>query len=164
MSPDQTSFDPRNIIRQKIGTEVYNRDENKTTYCIVVNDSNGNPHNIPMLLSENCRSGSLPEMPFIKMHRALATYLPHNIGGDVRFFKAWVDLKVYFTDIDGVTVADFKQAILNALQDGVRTNQSTTTGLYWMNIENERDVEENDGTQVTFVYIVTILVEHHDAC
>lgn len=161
---DMTSFDPRDAIRQAIGTKVYNRKEDKTTYCMVVTDSHGNTYNIPMLLSENCRRGSVPEFPYIKMHRALTTYLPHNILGDVRFFKSYIDLKVYMMDVDNINIVDFKQQILDALQKAVRTSQSNVAGQYWMNIENEKDIEENDGQQVTFVYVVTILVEHHDAC
>ena len=121
-------------------------------------------YKIPMFLSEECRTGSLPEFPYIKMHRALARYDPHNIEASVRFMKAWIDLKFYLADTDNMTVADFKQAVLNEMQDLVRTNQSSVTGTYFMNIEDEQDTEEVRGGQVVFVYILTLKCEQHDAC
>ena len=159
-----TSYDPRDAIRQKVGTAVYNPTEKKTTYCMTVTDMLGKTHNVPMLLSENCRSGSVPEFPYIKMHRAKTTYKPHNIQGSVRFMTSWIDLKVYITDIYGITVADFKQQILNQLQNTIRTNQSITAGTFWMNIEDEADIEEDDGQQVVFIYVVTLKCQEHDAC
>jgi hypothetical protein len=159
-----TSYDPRDAIRQKVGTEVFNPTEKKATYCMVVTDTYGKTHNIPMLLSENCQIGSLPEMPYIKMHRAYTTYEPHDINAAVRRMTAYIDMKVYFQNIDGVTPIDFKQAILNALQDAIRTDQEDVTDTFFMNIESERDQEEIDGMQVTFIYIVTLKCDKSDAC
>lgn len=158
------SYDPRKKIRETIGTSHWNSDDQRTDYCMVVTDDMGTTHHIPMLLSEECRSGSLPEMPFIKMHRALTRYTPHNIQGSVRFMKAYVDLMLYFTNVDDLTINTYKQQILDALQNAVRSNQSTTDGTFWMNIEDEREIEENDGHQVVYIYALTLYCEHHDAC
>ena len=158
------SYDARKIIRETIGTSHWSENDHRTDYCILVTNNYGQPSYIPMLLSEECRSGSLPEMPFIKMHRALTRYVPHNIEGSVRFVTSYIDFKLYFTNIDDIDIVLYKQKILDALQNAVRSNQSTTTGLYWVNIEDEQDVEEDDGHQVTFVYILTVMVQIHDAC
>jgi len=158
------SYDPRDTIRQKIGTTRYSPKEKKDTYVFRVNDAHGKTWNIPMLLSENCRRGSYPEMPFIKMHRAMVLYEPHDIQAAVRRMTAYIDLKLYFQDIKGITPVDFKQAILNALQDAVRTNQAITTGTFFMNVTEERDQEEFDGEQVTFIYIATLKCDYSDAC
>lgn len=158
------SYDARKVIRETIGTPHWNSDDQRTDYCILVTKDNGQPSYVPMLLSEKCRSGSLPEMPYIKMHRALTRYVSHNIQGSVRKVTSYIDFKLYFTNIDGIDIVLYKQKILDALQNSVRNNQSTTTGLYWFNIEDEEDVEEDDGHQVTFVYILTIMVKIHDAC
>lgn len=158
------SYDARKVIRETIGTSHWNSDDKRTDYCILVTKNNGEPSYVPMLTNEECRSGSLPEMPYIKMHRALTRYVPHNIQGSVRKVTSYIDFKLYFTNIDDIDIVLYKQKILDALQDSVRNNQSTTTGLYWFNIEDEEDVEEDDGHQVTFVYILTIMVKIHDAC
>ena len=158
------SYDARKVIRETIGTAHWNMDDQRTDYCIAVTKSNGATSNVPLLLSEECRSGSLPEMPFIKMHRALTTYVPHDIQGAVRKVTSYIDFKLYFNNVDNIDIVLYKQKILDALQNAVRNNQSTTTGLYWYNIEDEQDVEEDDGHQVTFVYILTVMVQIHDAC
>lgn len=131
---------------------------------MVVTDDRNETHYIPMLLSEECRSGSMPEFPYIKMHRALTRYEPHNIQGSVRFMKAYIDLMLYFTNIDNLTINTYKQQILDAIQNAVRSNQSTTAGTFWMNIEDEREIEEEDGQQVVYIYAITLYCEHHDAC
>lgn len=159
-----TSYDPRHTIRQLVGTEVYNPTEKKTTYCMVVTDTYGKTYNIPMLLSENCQRGSLPQMPYIKMHRAYTTYEPHDINAAVRRMTAYIDIKVYFQDIEGINPVDFKQAILDAFQNAIRTNQEDVSGSFFINIESERDQEEIDGVQVTFIYIVTLKADWSDAC
>ena len=98
------------------------------------------------------------------MHRALTRYVPHNIQGSVRMVTSYIDFKLYFTNTDDIDIVLYKQKILDALQHAVRSNQSTTTGLYFMNLVDERDIEEEDGGQVVFVYILTMLVEIHDSC
>lgn len=158
------SYDPRKIFRETIGTSHWNIDDKRIDYCIVVTTDSGKTSYVPMLTNEECRSGSLPEMPFIKMHRALTRYVPHNIEGSVRKVTSYIDLKLYFTNIDDIDVVLYKQKILDALQNLTRNNQSTIAGLYWANIEDERDTEEEDGQQVVFVYILTLLVQIHDAC
>jgi hypothetical protein len=158
------SYDARKVIRETIGTSRWDFNNQRDSYTMDVTKNNGEPSHIPLLLSEECRSGSLPEMPYIKMHRALTRYVPHNIQGSVRMVTSYIDFKLYFTNIDDIDIVLYKQKILDALQNAVRNNQSTTTGLYWVNIEDERDVEEEDGGQVVFVYILTVLVQIHDSC
>lgn len=158
------SYDPRKTIRETIGTRRWDFNNQRDEYNMVVTDDMGETHYIPMLLSEECRSGSLPAFPYIKMHRALTRYEPHNIQGSVRFMKAYIDLMLYFTNIDNLTINTFKQQILDAIQNAVRSNQSTTAGTFWMNIQDEREIEENDGHQVVYIYALTLYCEHHDAC
>lgn len=117
-----------------------------------------------MLLSEHCKSTSLPEMPFIKMHRASATYEAHDISGTVREFEAYLDLKLYFTENDKYDPYNLKVRILNELQRLTRTNQIAIPGSYWANIVSEADQEEDDGKQVVYVYIITIYLKNWDAC
>ena len=159
-----TSYDPRKTIRETIGTARWNHDDKRTEYNMVVTDDRNEPHYIPMLLSEECRSGSMPEFPYIKMHRALTRYEPHNIQGSVRFMKAYIDLMLYFTNIDNLTINTYKQQILDAIQNAVRSNQSTTAGTFWMNVQDEREIEETDGQQVVYIYALTLYCEHHDSC
>lgn len=158
------SYDARKVIRENIGTAHWNADDQRTDYCIDVVMNNGETSNVPLLLSEECRSGSLPEMPFIKMHRALTRYVPHNIEGSVRMVTSYIDFKLYFNNVDDIDIVLYKQKILDALQNAVRNNQSTTTGLYFMNLVDERDIEEESGGNVTYVYVLTLEVFIHDAC
>ena len=158
------SYDARKTIREAIGTGSWDVNNQRDEYNIDVVKSNGETSHVPLLLSEECRSGSLPEMPFIKMHRALTRYVPHGIQGAVRKVTSYIDLKLYFTNTDDIDIVLYKQKILDALQNAVRNNQSTMAGLYWANLEDERDVEEDDGQQVTYVYILTLMVQIHDSC
>jgi hypothetical protein len=158
------SYDPIDAIRKVIGTSIYNPKEKQTTYVFQISDTYGKIWNIPMLLSEDCRRGSLPEMPYIKMHRAMATYVPHDVKAAVRRMTAYIDLKLYFQDIKGINPVDFKQLVLNALQNNVRLYQESITGSYFIEITEERDQEEVEGSQVTFIYIVTLKCNKSDAC
>ena len=103
-------------------------------------------------------------MPFIKMHRAMVLYEPHDIQAAVRRMTAYIDMKLYFTDIDNITPVAFKALVLAAIQHGIRTYQATTAGTFFLNITEERDQEEFDGKQVTFIYIATLKCDYSDAC
>jgi hypothetical protein len=158
------SYDPRDAIRQKIGTSRWDKTEQKTVYEITATDDKNRTIHIPMLLSENCQADNAPEFPYIKMHRAYVLYEPHNVRATVRKMTAYIDMKLYLANTDNIIMATLKDEVLGTLQSYIRTNQEGVTGTFFMNIEEERDVEEIDGRQVIFVYIITLKCDFSDAC
>lgn len=160
-----TSFDPRDAIRTKIGTSRFNYETEKEYYAISVNKSiSGEDVYIPIYDREEVKSGEQPPLPFISL--ALVTVLnkPHNIGATVRHFIAYVDIDVAYVATSDIDIKDFGKAIKDKLHDLIRTYQATTTGVFFMNIESERYIDEEQPRQMVFHYILTLKVEFSDAC
>ena len=89
---------------------------------------------------------------------------PHNVGATVRKFVAYVDLDVAYIATDNIDIKDFGKKIKNELHDKIRTYQATTNDVFFMNIDNEHYIDEDDGRQMVFHYILTLKTEFHDAC
>lgn len=162
------SYDPREAIRQEIGTSKFNRKTKKDEYVLEISDKFGKTVDIPMFLSEEVNEGvngiELPELPYIEMHRVKTKYRPRDIRAAVRRMDSRIDFKVIFNRNDRIVPYDFKKAILDELQDLVRTHQSIMSGTYFFEITDEDDHKDDDGQQITFEYIVMIHAVYIDAC
>lgn len=117
-----------------------------------------------MYLREKIKSGNQPTLPYISFNLVRNINKPHNISATSREFIAYVDLDVAYTDMDDIDVVDFGISIKNALHDAIRTYQATTTDVFFMNIDTEEYIDETDGRQVVFHYILTLMCKYHDCC
>ena len=158
------SYDPREAIRQAIGTSKWNFAQQTTSYYSCLTDDDGEDCNLPIYLSEETQVESLPEFPFIEMHIAHTTYSPHNPAGTIREMRAHVDMFIYFTNTDNITPANLMKKINDDLQDKVRVNQSGVTGTWFFHITDERHQKEVEGKQVQFTCILTLECIFTDAC
>ena len=73
-------------------------------------------------------------------------------------------MHIYFTDLDNIDRTNFAKKIKNYLHNLVRTNQSTTTGITFMNIEDDGLNEETDGRRILFHYEATLYCLYYDLC
>lgn len=162
------SYDPRIAIRQEIGTSIYDRENDKDIYVLEMTDKYGDALNIPMWLSEEVGEGidgiELPELPYIEMHTVKTQYRPRDIAAAVRRMDTWLDFRLLFIRNDVIDPYTLKKAVMDKLQDLIRTNQSTMAGTYFFTITDEVFNKEDDGQQVTFEYIATIHAVYIDAC
>jgi len=158
------SYDPREAIRQAIGTSKWNFEQGVTSYYSCLEDDDGEDINLPIYLSEETQTESLPEMPFIEMHLAHTTYSPHNPGATIREMRAHVDMFIYFTNTDNITPRTFMKKINDDIQDIVRVNQSGVTGTWFFHITDERHQKEVEGKQVQFTCILTMECIWTDLC
>jgi hypothetical protein len=119
---------------------------------------------IPIYDREEIKSGIQPSLPYISL--ALVTVLnkPHNIGASVRHFIAYIDIDVAYIATNNIDIKDFGKAIKDKLHDLIRTYQANTTGVFFMNIESERYIDEELPRQMVYHYILTLKTEYHDAC
>ena len=159
------SYDPRDNIRAKIGTNLYDYDKEEEYYAISVTKSvTGESINIPIYDREEIKSGIQPNLPFISL--ALVTVLnkPHNIAASVRSFTAYVDIDVAYVATDDIDIKDFGKAIKDKLHNSIRTYQSSTTDVFFMNIDSERYIDEESPRQMVFHYILTLKCDYSDAC
>jgi hypothetical protein len=156
------SHDPRDTFRKGIGTAIGNVD-GIVEYCLQIT-YNGDTINIPMFLSEETRSENLPTMPYLEMLTVTSNYEPHDISASTRKMECWIDIHIWFTDTDNIDKTTFAKLIKDEMHDLVRTNQSITSGIFFMNLENDRIVPETNGRQVTFHYIASLYVLYYDLC
>ena len=158
------AYDPRDSIRQTIGTARWNFAQGCTSYYSCLTDDDGEEYNVPIYLSEETQVESLPEMPFIEMHTAHVSYAPHNPGATIREMRSYVDIFIYFTNTDNITPANLMKKINDDLQDKVRVDQSNVTGTWFFHIVDERHQKEVEGKQVQFTCILTLECIWTDAC
>lgn len=160
-----TSFDPRKAWREALGTLGYDEDSEQY-YYLSITDNENQTIEIPIYLTEEVKSERLPKLPFMEMHIPPrgTTYKPHDVGARTRKIVSFIRIHIYFTDLDNIDRTEFAKKIKDELHDKVRSNQSTTTGITFMNIEDDGLYEETDGRQVVFHYEATLYCLYYDLC
>lgn len=158
------AYDPRDKIREKIGTLRYDFNKEEEYYSIDVTYLDNEPAYIPIYDREEIKSGIQPKMPYISLALATVINEPHNIAASVRKFTAYIDIDVAYVAIENMNIKDFGKKIKDELHDKIRTYQATTTDVFFMNIENEKYIDEENPRQMVFHYILTLKCEWHDAC
>lgn len=158
------AFKPRNAIIQAIGTDRYDFKRDEQYYSIDVIGSDYNDIYIPMYLYEKINTDNLPSMPFIAFKIVAVSNDPHDIKASTRKFTAYIDMDVSFVNTNNIDVVQFKDDVRDNLHNLIRTNQETVTGVFFMNIEDERYREDFKGRQIVFHYILTIKAIYYDSC
>lgn len=160
-----TSFDPRKAWREALGTKGYDEDAEEY-YYLSITDNENQTIEIPIYLTEEVKSENLSKLPFMEMHipPGGTTYLPHDVGAATRKIESFIRIHIYFTDLDNIDRTEFAKKIKDELHDQVRNNQSTTTGITFMNIEDDGLNPETDGRQVVFHYEATLYCLYYDLC
>jgi len=159
------SFDPRKAFRENLGTQRRDADGN-LEYCLTVTDDKNQPVYIPIYLTEEVKAEDLPNMPFMEMHipPGGTIYEPHDVAAATRKVNCTIKIHIYFTDLDNIDRTAFAKKIKDELHNIVRTNQSTTTGIIFMNVEDDGLTPETDGRQVVFHYEATLYCLYYDLC
>ncbi len=159
------SFDPREAYREYIGTVWDTNHDGKPDYCITITVRDDTTY-LPMYLSEEVKSEDLPRMPYIEMELppGSTTYEPHDVKASTRKMESYIVMHIYFTDTDNIDRTEFAKQIKDRLHYLTRTNQSTTPGIVFMNIEEDGLVEETDGRRVIFHYIAILYCLYYDTC
>ncbi len=141
------SFDPRKAYREHLGV-IWDVNENgDLQFCITIEDNDGKTIYIPIYLSEEVKSEELPNLPFIEMQipPGGTTYEPQDILASTRKVESLILMHIYFADTDNIDRTSFAKKIKDRLHYLTRTNQSTTPGIIFMNIEDDGLEEETDG-------------------
>jgi len=160
------SFDPRKAYREHLGTLWDTNHDGNREYCITITDAKDDPTYVPMYISEEVKAEDLPPMPFIEMELppGSTTYEPDSIKAEVRKMQSFIIVHIYFTDTDNIDRTEFAKKIKDRLHHLTRTNQSTTPGIDFMNIEDDGLEEETDGHRVVSHYMATLYCLYNDIC
>lgn len=162
-----SAFDPREAYREGIGTLHAVKKDGTQAYCISITADSGATIYIPMYLSEEVKSEDLPSLPFLEMHirPGDATYETQGVAASTRKMEVLCKIHVYFANMDYLDRTEFAKKIKNELHNLTRTNQSCSIdGIDFMNIQDDGLVEETDGRQIIFHYILTIYFLYYDFC
>lgn len=117
-----------------------------------------------MYLAEEVKSESLKEMPFLDMNIADVRYTPHDIGAATRKVDCYIDIGLWFADTDEIDRTSFGKSVCDKLVDLIRTYQSTTDGITFMNVESIQNIREMRAHQVIYHYVITVYVLYYDLC
>jgi len=158
------SFDPRNSIRNKIGTDWDIEETGTTVKCIQITDNHNDPLYIPMYFAETIKSENLPSMPYIEMRIVKTYYLEHDVGATTRKMDSYIDLHVYVTDTDNIDREAVGKKIKDFLQNAIRTNQYDFDNIDWINVDSDDYLPETTGNQLVYHYIATIHCLYYDIC
>jgi len=160
------SHDPRKDIRSTIGTSWWTETDGDI-YYIGVTDNTGQPIKVPIFLSEEVKTESIKEMPWIEMNLADCTYAPGDVGARTRDAEAYIDISIEFADTDNVDSTSFGKKVIDEIINQIRTHQENCTfpdTITFANIETVKHIKENRAHQVVFKYIVTLYVLYYDLC
>ncbi len=159
-----TGFDVRETIREYFCRVKYEPGSEVTVYYFYVNDERGDEIHIPMYLSEEVRSKELKEMPFLDMNLADSTFEVHDIGGATRRKEAYIDIGLWYTDIDRIDRTAFAHDVINKLIDYIRSHQHDFTGIDFINVESVRLIREPMAHQVVYHWVITVFCWYYDYC
>lgn len=159
-----TAFDPRDSIRNKIGTDWDTEDNGNIEKCILITDNDNAPLYIPMLKSEEIKSENLPSMPYIEMQMKKTYYTPADVAAAVRKKDCYIDLHAYITDTDNIDREAVGKKVKDFLQNAIRVNQCSFVGIDWINDESDDYLPETTGNQLVYHYVMTIYVQFSDIC
>ena len=160
-----TAFDPRNSIRDKIGTDWDVEKNGDIEKCIIITDNDGETLYIPMYFSEKIKSENLPSMPYIEMNLLKSTYSPADVSAAVRKKECHIDLHFYCTDTDNIDREAVGKKVKDFLQNAIRTNQSCGfADVDWINVDSDDYMPETTGSQLVYHYVMTIYCQYSDIC
>jgi hypothetical protein len=152
------AFDPRTEIRDMIGYTRYIEGQDRSTVS-VNNDVNDIVY-VPLLMPDEVRGGIMPSMPFIEMTQITSPAETHNIGGDVRFMKSFIDLNIYYTKDRYITPHVFGKNISDEIVNKIVENRSSCSFMFMEIINDGREIiEDVDGKQIVFHKVVELYVE-----
>ena len=151
------SFDPRDKIRQKIGTKKDYNNDDVDEYVLEITH-NHRDYDIPILMPDETRSEAAYTMPYIEMVLITAPARVHNVQGDVREKQAYMDFNIWYTNIDYISACSFGRHIADKLVDSIMTQRHSVTSVTWMEVLNDgRELlEEGDGRQSYFHRVVEV--------
>ena len=151
------SMDPRKAIKDTIGYTLDYNNDNIDESIVSVNDSYGDAVNIPLLLPEETRSGKVYPMPFIEMLLLTSPGRVHNVQGDVREQKAYIDFHFWYTNMDNISGCTFGKAVADKLIDLIMVHRHSVPSVMWMEVLNDgREIIEEMENQVIFHRIIEV--------
>lgn len=158
------SLDPRENIRETIGTsKAINPDSWDEQYVITVT-ADGIDYDIPIYLSEESSSLEEPPFPFIDLNIMNTTYEPHDVAASTRKMESYIDVGFWFTANDEYDPATLGKAVMDKLQDLIRTEQeSCNFNAHFVNIRNVKLMRDGNGKQAIYHYVIEIYALYYDA-
>jgi hypothetical protein len=157
-----SSFDPRESIRQAIGTQLDYNQDNVDEWVIQVTDDWQDTVSIPLLLPGETRTSDMYTMPYIEMVLVSAPAAAHNINGNRRKEQAYIDFNIWYTNTDNITPTTFGKTIADKLVSLIHTNRHNV-GYFLEVINDGREIiEEFEGKQVIFHRIVEVAVINYE--
>jgi len=156
------AFDPRKVIRSKIGTN--HMVDGDVEICIFVVDNDGNRLYIPILLEEE-EAVECPPYPYIRFDLLAIRAVPHNVGATVRKHEALIGIDIGYNNMDNIDITSFGKKIADKIVDLTRTHQSDTAGIDFSNISNQgRLLIENRCGDTVFHWVLELDASFTDAC
>ncbi len=152
------SFDPREAIRETIGTQLDYNQDNVDEYVIQVTDDWGDTVSLPLLLPGETRSNEQYTMPYIEMILIAAPSETHNISGDVKLQRAHIDFNIWYTNTDNITPTSFGKQVADKICQLIDTYRCSVSSAYFVEVTNDgRElIEELEGKQIVFHRIVEV--------
>ena len=152
-----TVLDPREEIRQAIGTEWdYDQDGNNE-WCLSITDDLNDTVYVPIFFPDECRTEDLDYFPYIEMKLMTSPAVTHHVGGSVKWQDCYIDVSLFIANQDNITPHLFKDSVFDEIVDGVTTNRSSVTGTYFVEVVNDGfENIEYYGKLIVFHYVLQL--------
>ncbi len=159
------SFDPRNSIRDKIGTNWDVDEDGTTEKCLVVTDNHNDPLYIPMYFSEKIKSAQLPTFPYAELRIVKTYYDPQDIRAATRKMDSYIDFHLYLVNSDNIDAELIGKKVKDYLYNLIRVNQCSFTDITWINVDSDTYLpEETKNHQLVFHFVISFHCLYYDIC
>jgi len=151
-------FEPRILVRNAITTSLDTNEDGINEHVMNITDSNKNNFKVPIYLTEETKSDILPTLPFIELGLLSVSSIPHDICAATRKNEAIIDVHIWYQKMDNVNQIDLGKEICDKINSYIRTYQSKTTGIHFMNLRDTgRVMVETHGRQVVFHRVMELM-------
>jgi len=124
---------------------------------VSVKDSNDEWIYVPLFLPGECRTGELPEMPFIEMTLVNAPSYTLNLSGDTNRDESYLDFNIYYVATDNLSATSFGRDVADKIVQLLDTYKTSVTSTYWVDVLNSsREIIEDYSGSVVFHRVVEV--------
>jgi len=152
-----TAYDPREDIRQTIGTERYIRGTGDA-YCLSVTNDKGDTVYVPLYKPQEVYCDNPPELPFIQMNVVTTPASTMNVGGDIHKSEAYIDFNITYLPTTDKIDNEFGEDVASAIVDAIMDDRSCNTIGFFVEVINDgrEYFEGSEGRGVVFHRVVEI--------
>lgn len=148
-------YEPRDLIRQTIGTSRYEIGLGDI-YVISIENDAGDTIHVPLLKPTEVYKMNPPELPYVEMKIMTSPATTMNVGGDIHKTDVFLDFDIVWIPREDVIDDTFGKDVASEILDKIMENRSSI-GMFIEVVNDGREYYEPDGGRgIVFHHIIEL--------